>query len=75
MSGGMNRERNDRNKHYPVGKECPVGGFTGAGVDFSQLWGNQRAADDRYKEIILSTVHARALVVGRKIPAGDKVTI
>ena len=67
----MNREQNDRNILYPVGKECPVGGFTGAGVDFSRLWGNQRAADDRCKEIVLSTVRARALAAV-ELPGGQE---
>ena len=48
-----------------------MGGVTGAGVDFSRLWGNQRAADDRYKEIVLLTVCARALAVV-ELPGGQE---
>ena len=67
----MNQEQNGRNIYYPVGKECLVGGFTSAGVDSSLLWGNQRAADDRYKEIVLLTVRAQALAVV-ELPGGQE---
>ena len=48
---------------HPVGKECLEGGSTSARVDSIQLWGNQRAAGEGYKEFVYLAVHAQALAV------------